>query len=317
MIRAALAAIFCASASLGWAEAISLALPIDCVPGESCYIQQYVDHDPGPGAQDFTCAALSYDGHKGTDFGLPTLEDMARGVAVRATAPGVVRGLRDGVEDRIHDGRDLDGKDCGNGVVIRHNGGWETQYCHLKRGSVAVTRGQPVDTGAPLGEVGLSGRTQFPHLHLSVRRDGAVVDPFAPEGPDACGSEQSLWADALSYSPGGLLDLGLSARVPAYDAVKSGAANDAALSADAPALVGYGYGFGARKGDVMEIVIDGPDGRVIRHRALLKKTQALYFRAAGRKRPDGGWPAGAYLLRVELRRKGDIVDSREARITLR
>ena len=64
----------------------TLSLPIDCVLGETCHIQQFVDRDPGPGAGDFRCGGLSYDGHKGTDFAIPTLADMARGVAVLASA---------------------------------------------------------------------------------------------------------------------------------------------------------------------------------------------------------------------------------------
>lgn len=316
MIRAALAALLSASASLAWAEAFSLELPIDCELGQTCYIQQYVDHDPGPGAQDFTCSGLSYDGHKGTDFGLPTLEDLDKAIAVRAAAPGTVRGLRDGVADRIHEGGDLDGKDCGNGVVIAHEGGWETQYCHLKRGSVRVTRGQQVEAGTFLGHVGLSGRTQFPHLHLSVRRDGAVVDPFAPDSAEACGSDRSLWAEPLSYQPGGLLDLGFADHIPEYSDVKSGAANDAPLTARAPAMVGYGFAFGTQKDDVMAILISGPDGEMINHRARMDKPQALTFRAAGRKRPGSGWPAGTYHLTVTLERQGKTIARQQTQMTL-
>lgn len=316
MIRAALAATFCASASLGWAEVFSLALPIDCDPGQSCYIQQYVDHDPGPGARDFTCAGLSYDGHKGTDFGLPTLQDMSRGVTVRAAAPGVVRGVRDGMEDRLYAGRDLGGKDCGNGIVIRHGQGWETQYCHLRRGSVTVEPGQRVARGAALGLVGLSGRTQFPHLHLSVRRDGQVVDPFAPDGGAACGSERRLWGVPLSYQAGGLLDLGFADRIPSYDAIKAGTANDTALTPAAAALVGYGYAFGGRAGDILRISIKGPGGFAHRRDAQLEKSQSLFFRASGRKRPAGGWRPGRYDLTVSLIRDGDAISTRHAEMML-
>ena len=99
MIRR-LCACLLGSASLAAAEPFSLDFPVDCTLGETCYIQQYVDHDPGPGARDFTCQGLSYDGHKGTDIALPTLAAMAQGVRVRAAAPGVVRARRDGVRPR-------------------------------------------------------------------------------------------------------------------------------------------------------------------------------------------------------------------------
>jgi hypothetical protein len=38
---------------------ISLAFPVDCDLGETCHIQQTVDHDPSEGASDFTCGLLT------------------------------------------------------------------------------------------------------------------------------------------------------------------------------------------------------------------------------------------------------------------
>ncbi len=70
--------------------------------------------------------------------------------------------------------------------------------------------------------VGLSGRTQFPHVHLSLRKHGKVVDPFRPNA--TCGGlgDDTLWADPPAYQPGGLLSAGLATGVPPYDAVKVG-----------------------------------------------------------------------------------------------
>ena len=99
-----------------------------------------------------------------------------------AAAAGVVKAVRDGVADvnvRVIGFGSVAGHECGNGVVIAHDGGWETQYCHLAKGSVRCTTGERVETGTPLGLVGLSGQTEFPHLHFSVRHNGATVDPFA------------------------------------------------------------------------------------------------------------------------------------------
>ncbi len=315
MIRR-LCACLLGSASLAAAEPFSLDFPVDCTLGETCYIQQYVDHDPGPGARDFTCQGLSYDGHKGTDIALPTLAAMAQGVRVRAAAPGVVRARRDGVADRLHDGRDLAGKDCGNGVAIRHADGWETQYCHMRQGTIAVTEGQEIAAGTVLGEIGLSGRTQFPHLHMTLRRNGTVIDPFAPENADSCGSGATLWLDPPAYRPGGLLSLGFAAQVPDLAAVTEGSADDTPPRRDT-ALVGYGHAFGARAGDVLRIVIDGPEGRVIAHDAPIEKPQATLFRAAGRKAQAGGWPAGDYRLTVTLRRGADPLETRATTLTLR
>lgn len=290
-----------------------LHLPLDCTLGEDCHIQQFVDHDPGPEAQDFTCGNLSYDGHKGTDFALPYLSDMQAGVAVRAAADGLVMGLRNDMADEYARDDTADaiaGRECGNGVVLRHADGWETQYCHMKRGSVLVRKGDKVSAGDALGEVGLSGKTEFPHLHLSVRRDGAVVDPFAPDGTASCGAtaQQTLWAEPPTYRPGGVLGAGFSTHIPDYGAIKNGAADLAPLAADAPALVFWAYAFGGRAGDKLELSVSGPGGELLSHSEALKRDQAQFFRAAGRRLRGGYWPAGHYTAQARLLRNGQEID---------
>lgn len=52
------------------AKDLSLTLPIDCVLGDTCYVQQFADRDAGSDHSDYNCGTLTYDGHKGTDFAL-------------------------------------------------------------------------------------------------------------------------------------------------------------------------------------------------------------------------------------------------------
>lgn len=176
--------------------AFELALPIACTPGDDCWVVRHVDQAAGPDAADYRCGRLTGDGHDGTDFAVPDLAAVSRGVAVLASAPGVVRGTRDGMPDidvSSPGAPSVKDRECGNGVVIDHEGGWQTQYCHLRRGSVAVAKGDRVETGAVLGQVGMSGEASFPHLHLSVRHDGEELDPFTsqPAG-DGCGKAGTL-----------------------------------------------------------------------------------------------------------------------------
>ncbi|MDQ3558421.1 MAG: M23 family metallopeptidase, partial [Pseudomonadota bacterium] len=168
-------------------SAFQLVLPIACDIGRTCLVQHLVDRDPGPGARDYMCGTLTNDGHDGVDFRLPSLAAMRAGVDVLAAADGTVAAIRDGTPDRSVRETGLEavaGTECGNGVRITHGNGWETQYCHMAQGSIQVSPGDPVLAGATIGRVGLSGQTEFPHLHLTVRRDGEVIDPFAAEGDD-------------------------------------------------------------------------------------------------------------------------------------
>jgi hypothetical protein len=297
-------------------------LPVACDPtGPDCYIQQYMDRDPGPGFTDYRCNGLSYDGHKGTDFALPTLKDMARGVAVLAAAPGLVAATRDGMPDTGYSAETagaVEGRDCGNGVLLRHPGGWETQYCHLRQGSVSVRKGDRVEAGARLGLIGQSGRAQFPHLHLSVRQEGERVDPFDPVGTLTCDSapERTLWRETPAYRPGGLIGLGFAARVPDFATVKAGRAAAARLSPTAPALVLFAQAFGTRKGDRLRLRIAGPGGEVLSEEVPLERAQALSFRAVGKKRRAAPWPAGTYEGQATLLRGGTLIESRRTSIVI-
>jgi Peptidase family M23 len=308
-MRSVLASLLISLAAPAVAGEIVLSLPIECDLGQNCHVQHYVDRDPGSEVQDFHCGTLSYEGHKGTDFALPTIADMRRGVNVLAAADGQVRGMRDGVADVIY-GPDnavgTDGRECGNGVVIRHADGWETQYCHMKSGSITVKSGDQVKRGDVLGQVGLSGKTQFPHLHLSVRNDGNVIDPFVPDMAQSCGqADLGLWDQEMPYIGGGLINAGFSDGIPSFEAVKGGTAAQLELAPDAKGLVLFAYAYGGRSGDIINFKIVGPKGQMLDSNVELDKDQAQLFRATGRRLKANRWPAGDYTGTVRMIRGND------------
>ena len=292
--------------------AFDLLQPITCTLGDTCYIQNYADDDPGPATRDFTCGPLSYDGHDGTDFALLSLAAQAAGVDVLAAAAGTVRGVRDEMADQLQGSPgapDVTGRECGNGLVITHPDGWETQYCHMALGSLAVRPGDLVAAGQMLGRVGLSGQTEFPHVHLTLRHNGTAIDPFDPLATATCGpAADTLWSTPIPYVPGGLIAVGFADAVPAYDAVKSGTAAIALTSAS-PALVLWAFLYGGRAGDQVTLTVTGPSGIIVDHAEPLDRTQAQLFRAAGLRAPPGGWPAGEYDGTARLIRDGAVIDS--------
>ena len=52
---------------------------------------------------------------------------------------------------------------------------------HMRSGSVKVHPGDYVTTETLLGEVGNSGNSNEPHLHVHAQRPGRLWDPFAGE----------------------------------------------------------------------------------------------------------------------------------------
>jgi murein DD-endopeptidase MepM/ murein hydrolase activator NlpD len=169
-----------------------------------------VDHDPVDyGTQTTKCLSYAgeisfpycYDQHSGTDFLLDGgFDAMDQEVAwVVAAADGTVIETRDGNYDRCHadvnfpGGINCDGFEMrANYVILEHRGGVRTWYWHLKQGTVAVSQGQLVACGEPLGLIGSSGRSAMPHLHFEVHGpDGEVIDPYA--GPAS--QPESWWVE--------------------------------------------------------------------------------------------------------------------------
>lgn len=298
-------------------EAPRLVFPVDCVVGETCFLQQFVDRDPGTGARDFACGPQSYDGHTGTDIRTIDMAAMADGMVVIAAADGVVRGLRDGVPDG-GTATMLNGQGCGNGVALTHANGWETQYCHLMQSSITVTVGQTVAAGTPIGLIGYSGRTEFPHLEFILRRNGQVVDPFDPSETATCGAgAAALWSDALPHDPGEILSAGFASDVPEFDAITAGQAERGVIKASDPALVLWTYIHSGRAGDMVRLSIRDASGAEIHAQEVtLERTQAQLFRASGRRTPTGGWAPGLYRGDVALIRDGTEIDRNQSAVTI-
>jgi len=104
-----------------------------------------------------------------TTFGTPVLAPCEGRVAM------VVEGLRDMPVPKM-DRDNLPGNyvaiDCGEFFVI---------LAHLRAGSITVTEGESVAPGTPLGEMGNSGNSSEPHLHVHAQRGLPAEAPFAGE----------------------------------------------------------------------------------------------------------------------------------------
>lgn len=294
-------------------------LPLDCPMWEVCSIQNYVDRDPGPGWADHTCGHLSYDGHRGTDFRIPTLIEMRQGVDVIAAADGEVIVAEDGIPDMLMQDTGP-GKTArernGNRVAIHHGGSWVTTYAHLKKGTVAVKVGDRVTRGQKLGLVGLSGNSDFPHVHFAVAYRNLVLDPFTGQEPTAaCGGfRETLWSPAaeaqLSYRAGGLLSAGFIGRQITHREVMDGVAAARVMPANSQVLIFYAGAWGLKAGDLQTMTIIGPDGKVFLDKEMrIERNRATTSRWIGRKLRQRAWPEGTYrgIYRVERRVAGKKV----------
>lgn len=63
----------------------------------------------------------------------------------------------------------------GNCIMIDHGNGYKTLYGHLS--VISVSNGQTVSQGETIGQVGSTGNSTGPHLHLEVYKNGSRIDP--------------------------------------------------------------------------------------------------------------------------------------------
>ncbi|EHM24218.1 hypothetical protein SPW_7312 [Streptomyces sp. W007] len=96
--------------------------------------------------------------HTGLDF------PAAVGAAVRAVADGKVAMAKSGGP-------------YGNHIMLNHGNGLTSLYAHLSKMLTSV--GDTVKQGQKIGEVGSTGNSSGPHLHLEARVNGKAVDPMS------------------------------------------------------------------------------------------------------------------------------------------
>lgn len=317
-MRAAAIAALASLAAWPAAGEVSLSFPVDCVLGDTCFIEDYTDRDAADGtARDYTCGLNTRDNHRGTDIATIDFDIIGNPTNVLAAADGTVLRIRDSMADDFRNAGVTDENACGNAVVVAHADGLQTVYCHLQRGSVAVAPGDTVATGDVLGLIGLSGLTTHPHLHLTVLKNGVRVDPFRPEGTDTCDTAAgtSLWADTPEYYDTLLRLAGFADAVPSYDALRAGTARKDSLQ-PGDAMVVYGeLGF-AQDGDILTISATGPDGEVFSDTRRMTAPRNSQLPAFGKRAPDGGWAAGDYTGQLTLRRDGILIANRWAHVTV-
>lgn len=91
----------------------------------------------------------------------------AFGTALIAPCTGTVIHAYDGLPDGVVDVSEA----AGNHVLI-DNGHEHVLLAHLRSGTVAVSTGDQVNAGDHIGEVGNSGNSTEPHLHIQAERNG-------------------------------------------------------------------------------------------------------------------------------------------------
>lgn len=284
----------CGSSAVATAANPRLMLPAACAPGQDCWVVNYVDMDPAAGsAKDYTCGPRTYDGHDGTDIAVRDTAAFKAGVSVLAAAPGIVQRTRDTQPDKQPTKAEIDQMmatkhGCGNGVLVDHGDGWQTIYCHMKSGSIAVKPGDKVTAGQKLGEIGQSGAAEFPHVQFGVFKDNKVIDPFAGSfAADGCGKvNDAMWETGIhiDYEPMSIFATGFTTTVPDFEKIREDTTSKTTTDAKVGVLAYWVGIYGAQKGDRIKLNILDPAGKMFATQSIeQKETRARQFYFVGRR----------------------------------
>lgn len=104
--------------------------------------------------------------------GVANEESYTFGAEIISPVDGIVVHITDSLPDKKIKERD---KLAGNHIIIQFQDTLFVALAHLKQNSIRVKQGDNVRTGDVLAQVGNSGNTDFPHLHIHVQ-NSAVYD---------------------------------------------------------------------------------------------------------------------------------------------
>lgn len=186
---------------------VRLGFPLKQAPGFNDpgfhAISNYIDEDATTNVLDFNCGNRTYDGHLGTDFFIWPFwwaKFDNKEVQIVAATDGTIIGKSDGNYD----------KDCAfcttcnwNAVYVQNTDGSICWYGHMKTGSLTTKAvGAKVKEGEFLGNVGSSGNSTGPHLHLEVYSDGTyqqLIDPWQGACNKKGNPSPSMWKTQENY----------------------------------------------------------------------------------------------------------------------
>ena len=261
---------------------------------------------------DPACYSRTYDAHKGTDFGILDAQAMKKGVHVIAPLAGTVKRVRDGDADLWSTPAELEKikaerKECGNAIMLDHGDGVETIYCHLKKGSITIKAGQKVKMGDKLAEVGLSGLTEFPHLHFGILKDKAIIDPFTGQDNNGTCAKRvkSLWHSDinLQYQPVTIQSTGFSNITPELSKIERNASSPETIAVNSDSFTFWTVLWGVREDDKITLEITDPNGRIFAENDITQdRTRAQQFYFIGKKTDKKKLKEGVYTGVIKIKR---------------
>lgn len=277
-------------------KAIELQFPVACEIMSNCWITNHVDlRGSSKQNEDYMCGQKVSNDNKSTHISLGSLSDLEKNHAIIAAADGVVRTAAN------------IGGFCGYRVLIEHEKGWETSYCHLKPETLVVRSGQKVQKGQIIGAVGMSGQTPWPRLSFAVLRNGMIFDPFSGRtNIEGCTAKSvPLWHGGLNppYEPAHVTSVGFTVGYPSNPQILYGMEAASEISSETKQIALWAMMMNILEGDDIHIQITNPKGEIFDETHIKSKTNKQYYPiyfSANRK--NLLWDIGKYIGKITVTR---------------
>ena len=275
----------------------------------NCWITNHVDLDDRIGrVSDYMCGVKATDNNQSTHISLASRATVTKNIPVIAAADGKVS-----VANNV-------GGFCGTRVLIKHDDGWETSYCHLNPATIQVRVGQDVQQGQIIGSIGTSGQTEWPRLSFATIRNGMVFDPFSGRTAiEGCSAKtQSLWQGSMNppYEPAAVTSAGFMVGYISNSDILNGTAQVAsAIRTDTTQLSLWSLMMNLRKNDEISMIIKHENGTILKEfDQTIQKDTIYYPLNLSVIRRNILWDAGNYTGTIKITRNVNGNDITSGRI---
>ena len=199
---------------------------------------------------------------------------------------------------------------------------WEKYAAVLVDYSTKVKKGDFVTSGQTIGQIGLSGLTEFPHLHINVQQGDKFFDPFTGRERYTVGSKNSLWNanvyQQLIYKPLIIYNVGVSDEIPKLLDIRNEKYKTERISFFSNMMIFWVDMFHVETNDVINIVVKNPDGNIFLNKKIVfDKSNAKKLFYVGKRKPSNGFSKGRYTVQISFKRPNtNISDNKSFSFTI-
>jgi hypothetical protein len=306
------------------ALAIELDFPLNCKLGVNCWISDLQSHLLQKNKNkevDFLCKSKTYPGNIGTAFATRRNDHMNNSVEVISPINGRVKSVKDGINDisiNEIDRQSPVSDKCGNFVILVQDD-FEIELCHLKKNSITVKVNDEVKVGQNIGQVGLSGATEYPHLHVNLRKIKAnkkyvEVDPFYGEQKECGLTPKSLWTnpqqmEKQAAKTGIIYNYGFAFNEIVAEEVRLWQKNNVTQPPTPNSIIGFVDIFSVNAGDKISLKIVDEMGKELASKTKeFNQYQNRYFIYVS-KPLNGQKLRGQYFLKIDYKHADNTTDT--------